>query len=225
MKQVLFIGDYEKTDLMFYISKLISIDHKVLLVDATQYGRYKYVYPKIDQMNFNQHENIDIIENIVDVVELKHHLENKNYDFVLVDIDNPNALQKWPAADEYFMVTSYEKPVLQHNLTLMECFFHEKSISELIPISRIIYETGDSPGIEFINDLFDKYPIDWKEAYVYYPDERDMIQKIKNQYSSKIQLKGLSPEYKKVLKQISAEILNLKFSEVKLLWKQAERSK
>ncbi|WP_186327633.1 hypothetical protein [Paenibacillus sp. Y412MC10] len=36
MKQVLFIGEYDKTDMMFYLSKLISMEHSVLLVDVTQ---------------------------------------------------------------------------------------------------------------------------------------------------------------------------------------------
>ncbi|MEI4896951.1 hypothetical protein Q8G71_37315, partial [Klebsiella pneumoniae] len=76
-------------------------------------------------------------------------------------------------------------------------FFREKPASELVPIHKNVCDYNGSPGEGLINEVFDRLPIDWKESVVFTPDERDAAQKIKNQTSSKVHIKGLSGEFKK----------------------------
>ena len=49
MKRVGFIGAYNKTDMIIYIAKMLSIaDKKVLIIDATTEQKAKYIVPTIN---------------------------------------------------------------------------------------------------------------------------------------------------------------------------------
>lgn len=227
-KNILFIGEHDKTDLLFYLGKALSIQHKVLLVDATSSHRYEYVYPKIEgTQDIVQHASIDIIEDITGHDELEKILSQNElrdeYDYLLVDIDRRDALSKWPDVDQYFLVTSYENSCVQRNKSLLESFFEGKLKSELLPVHRIIYEVSGTFNEEYLNELYDIFPIDWKEDFFYYPEENDMKIRIRNQVSSMIQVKGLTKEYTKMLKQVIALILEQDIKSINSLWKEVER--
>ncbi|CAH8721297.1 hypothetical protein P4K96_22795 [Bacillus cereus] len=226
MKQTLFIGNCDKTDMMFYLAKLLSFEKKVLLVEVSHYRRYEYTYPKVDEATlFHQHDNFDVLEQVSGHEQMKKVIDPKDYDFILIDIDTPDALREWPVANHYYLVTTFENPVIQRNFKLMEAFFQEKSASDLLPVNKIILEASNAVNEEYLNDMMDKLPIDWRESIVYFPDERDINRKILNQYSSKVNVKGLSGPYKSGLKLIVSQMLDVPVARIKSLWKLAERSR
>ncbi len=48
MKKIGFIGAYDKTDLMLYIAKILTIlDKKVLIMDSTIMQKARYIVPAI----------------------------------------------------------------------------------------------------------------------------------------------------------------------------------
>ncbi|OAB38439.1 hypothetical protein [Paenibacillus glacialis] len=226
MKQILFMGEYDKTDMMFYLGKLISLEHKVLIVDVTKTHRYEYSYPKISMdVGLHQHEQLDVIENISNYTQLQEILTNHEYDYILVDIDSEESLEHWPVADQYFLMTSYENPVIQRNLKLVEALMKNRTDSDSIRVSKVICEVNVNLNEDYLDMVFGELGIEWNESYVYYTDERDLILKINNQQKSTISIKKLSGEYKKALKRMVVTIIDSELRSVNTLWKQAERSK
>ncbi|MNJ59094.1 hypothetical protein D3C77_547610 [compost metagenome] len=76
---------------------------------------------------------------------------------------------------------------------------------------------------DYLNKIYEKLPIAWKHTFIYYPDERDITAKINNQLRSKLDVAGLSKEYKKVLIGMAASILELNDTETRQWWRQLER--
>lgn len=224
MKQILFIGAYEKSDILFYVAKLLSVEHSVLILDVTVHADYEYAYPKVEgQDGVRQHDRFDVIENAT--LETYQELQKESkYDLVLVDISRKDELQRWPAADQYYLVTSHDNAVMQRNEFLMNTFFQDKSQSDLIPVHKLIQESAVFPE-EVIQETFTKHPIDWKESFIFYPDERDLESKYMNQHLSMLHTKKLSGDLKSALQRVAAQILGMTPKEAKGLWKQAERGK
>ena len=136
MKKILFIGDYDKTDLMFYIAKLISQEKKVLIADCTVTSRYEFAYPKVEMASLLQeYDHFDIAEGLSSHSDLDAILKNDEYDIVLIDAENEETLRNWPA-DLYYLVSSFENPVMQKNEKLIQSYFQEKPASELYPLAK-----------------------------------------------------------------------------------------
>ncbi|KGP79594.1 MULTISPECIES: hypothetical protein [unclassified Paenibacillus] len=225
MKQILVMGHYDKTDFMMYLSKLLSMEHRVLLVDASRNKDYEFVFPKMDPtLKVHEHDQFVILEEIHSHSELMLHLENNHYDFVLIDCDNETALKEWPEVDLVYMVTSYENPVIQRNLKLIHSYFQGDKLTANIPVMKVIHEATNHLDEQYINSLMDDLSLSWRESLVYYSDERDQTLKIINQYKNTVMVKRMSSSYKLVIKQAVEFILNTEMSKVNALWKRAERS-
>ncbi|MCK6078273.1 hypothetical protein [Paenibacillus silvae] len=226
MKQILVIGHYDKTDLMMYLGKMLSIDHKVLLVDATRHRDYEYVFPKMDEtLSLHTHDQFDVLEDIHSYESLKKNLGDSQYDFVLIDCNDEHALESWPEVDYVYVVTSYENPVIQKNVKLIRAYFQGEKLSSVkLPVTKVIYEVSNHLDEIYLNSLLDDLPLSWKESLIYYPDERDQTLKIINQYKSTVMVKRMSSPYKLVIKQVIEFISGQEMSKVNALWKRAERS-
>ncbi|WP_339257332.1 hypothetical protein MKZ12_24945 [Paenibacillus sp. FSL R5-0713] len=226
MKQILVIGHYDKTDFMMYLGKLLSMDHRVLLVDATQNKDYEFVFPKIDQsLKMNTHDQFDVMEDVHSYENLMHNLEDQKYDFVLIDCNDEASLVNWPEVDFVYVLTSYENPVIQKNVNLIRAYFQGEKLSSInLPVTKVIYEVSNHLDEKYMDSLLDELPLSWKESLVYYPDERDQTLKIINQYKNTVMVKRMSSSYKLVIKQAIEFILGLETSKVNALWKRAERS-
>ena len=63
MKNICFIGAFDKLDLILYLSKIIkNLGKKVLIIDATSLQKAKYIVPTISptKSDITRFENIDI---------------------------------------------------------------------------------------------------------------------------------------------------------------------
>ncbi|PAD71343.1 hypothetical protein [Paenibacillus campinasensis] len=223
MKQILFVGQYDKTDLLFYLAKVLSQSKKVLIADYSG-GRYEFAFPKIEMdSDLQEYDGFDVRENLKDYDSLQALLQESSYDIVLIDQERSETLKKWPAADHYYLVSSYDNPTMMQNVRLIHSFFEDKPVAELFTFRKILYEVHDTNNETFINDLMEKYPIHWEESLTYYPDERDLTLKIKNQFSNSVRMKGLSRPYKDVIKTIVSDILEISLKETITMMKQIER--
>lgn len=226
MKQIVIIGALDKTDMMLYLCKLVSLNHKVLLVDATGYERYKYAYPKLElDTEIHQHDQFDIAECVTTMETYQRLIAEGTYDYVLIDLEDPEFAAHWSEADLFFMVTSYDNPVMQRNLHLMEAFSSSLDATRLIPVTRVICEVAGTLLEDYLDDLFSPLHIEWKDTLVYYPDERDLAARIHNQVRSNVNIKRISGDYRKVLSEMAESILEIGPAEAKKLWKRAERSR
>ncbi|NGZ74495.1 hypothetical protein [Saccharibacillus alkalitolerans] len=223
MKKAIFIGDRDKTDLLFYLAKtLAGAERKVLIVDATAGKSYEFAYPALEVPGVPQeYDGFEVwipSEGIVPG-------EYAEYDFVLYDTDDPRLLPRLPEADFRFLALGCEHTSVRRSVRLMESFFAERPLSELCPFRKLLIEGAREPGEAYINEQFEVFPIDWKETFVYYPDERDLAVKIGNQYAGRLKMKGISSEMKKAIQGIAAVLLESEGRETRKLWKKAERSK
>lgn len=226
MKQILFIGMTDKTDLLFYISNLVALKYKVLLVDATKHHNYEYTYPKLEmKASVTQHDLFDITERVNNIKQLEAIIADADdsYDYVFVDLDDSNSINMWYGADRYVLVTTYDNREIQRNLVLLEALFDGVEIDDQIPFTRLICEAGQTFHEDYLDNVYEKLPITWSDTLVYYPDERNITARINNQGRSKLDVSRLSKEYKKVLIQLVASIVGLSFNDVRQWWRQLER--
>lgn len=227
MKQVVFIGDYDKTDFLFYVCKLLGMNHTVLLADMTGSGRYRYAYPKLDiDQNVQQYDNFDVTESLDKVAELEGRVDLSSYDYVIIDADNPARVGEVVASDTFYLVTTYENPVMQGNQLLLESLV--QSLPEErrpLPMTKVICESNGTFTEDYLVQLYDHLPIYWEESLIYLLEEGNISRKIHNQFSNTLQLKKLSSEYKNVIKSVVESILELDSGQINALWKKAERSK
>ena len=96
MKRIGFIGAYDKTDLMIYVSKiLVENGLKVLVVDSTTLQKTRYTVPCITPSRYyiTTYENIDIAIGFETLQEIRNYTGKVEleYDIILLDIDNQEA--------------------------------------------------------------------------------------------------------------------------------------
>ncbi|MCQ4085601.1 hypothetical protein [Saccharibacillus sp. JS10] len=222
MKTAIFIGDRDKTDLLFYTAKtLAQANLKVLIVDATTLSTYEFSYPALE-VSGEPHEY-----DTFDVWRMSEHSHSDlltAYDVVLYDTDDLEQVNKIPDVDYRFLVVGCEQTSIRRNVRLLDQFFATRPMSELYAFRKIWIEGSQEPGEDYISEQFEVFPIDWKETFVYYPDERDVAVKINNQYANTLKLKKLSTDLKKTVQGIVATLLEQDLRETKKLWKKAERS-
>ena len=76
MKKIGFIGAYDKTDLIIYIAKILTVlNQKVLVIDATINQKARYVVPVINPTTeyVTEYEDIDIAVGFQNVEGIKRY--------------------------------------------------------------------------------------------------------------------------------------------------------
>ena len=92
MKKIGFIGAYDKTDLIIYIAKILTVlNQKVLVVDATTNQKARYVVPVINPTTayVTEYEDIDIAVGFSNINNIKRYLgisddQEMEYNFILI---------------------------------------------------------------------------------------------------------------------------------------------
>lgn len=210
MKIVGFLGAYEKTDLILYIAKMLSITNKkVLIIDTTIEQRAKYIVPTINPTisyvtNF---EDIDIAVGFDSYTNIAQYLGKKqlDYDFILVDVDNSDAFEQFKLANSYknYFVTSFGLYSIKKGIRILE------KLKSPIKLSKVIFSKDVSnEENEYLNYLTLGYKVEWDEYRIYFPLEAgDKSAIIDNEKLSRIKFKNLSSQYRESLEYIAEELL------------------
>lgn len=210
MKIVGFLGAYDKTDLIIYVAKMLSITNKkVLVIDGTTEGKSRYIVPTINPTvsyvtNFYE---IDVAIGFNNYTNIAEYLGKKqlDYDFILVDIDNYEAFENFKMKQAYknYFVTSFSLYSIKKGLSILE------QLQEPIKLSKILFSTDISnEENEYLNYLSLGYKVKWDEYRVYFPLEAgDQTAIIENEKLSRIKFKNLSSQYRESLQYITEELL------------------
>ena len=214
MKKVSFIGAYDKTDFILYIAKIITtVGKKTLVIDTTVNQKAKYVVPVINPTvsYITAFEKIDVAVGFEDFRGIKNYLglpEEKelDYDYVLLDIDNEKALEKFeiqPLDNNYF-VTGFDIYSLKKGLEIFN------NIKEPFKLTKILYSNAMlKEEDDYLNFLSVGLKIVWKDNRIYLPIENgDAIVLAENQRLAKIKIRQLSQQYKESLLYVAEEIAN-----------------
>ena len=213
MKNIGFIGAYDKTDLILYIAKIITmLGKKVLVIDATVNQKARYVVPTINPTirYVTDFEDIDIAVGFVSVLEIKKYLgmtedSEMEYDFVLIDTDNMDGFERFDLANAHkdYFVTSFDNYSLKKGLEILSGLQDVASLTKVLYSKDMLKEEDD-----YLNFLSLGYKVVWNEYKIYFPIENGDLNVIyENERFAKIRFKKLSIQYKDGLAYLTEDIL------------------
>ncbi len=213
MKNIGFIGAYDKTDLIIYIAKIITLlGKKVIVIDSTVNQKARYVVPVINPTlrYVTDFEDIDIAVGFSNITEIKKYLgvaeENEmEYDIALIDTDNVEGFEKFDLMDaqKKYFITSFDNYSLKKGLDILNGLQDVVSLTKILFSRDMLKEEDD-----YLNFLSLGYKIVWNEYKIYFPIENGDLNVIyENERFAKIRFKKLSVQYKDGLAYLTEEIL------------------
>ena len=213
MKKIGFIGAYDKTDLILYVAKILTVlGKKVLVIDSTINQKARYIVPVINPTlkYVTEFEEIDIAVGFENIQDIKNYLgisENQNmeYDIALIDTDDIEGFNSFrlEQAEKNYFVTSFDNYSLKKGLEVLSGLKNPISLTKVIFSKEMLKEEDD-----YLNFLSLGYKVIWNEYRLYFPmDNGDLSVIYENQRVAKIKLKKLSVQYKDGLAYLAEEIL------------------
>ena len=202
MKKIGFIGAYDKTDLILYVSKVLEkADKKVLIVDTTVNQKSKYLVPVINPTKsyITDFEGMDIAVGFKTLEEIKMYLglleeEKLDYDFIIIDTDNYEGVVNFnlQSSEKIFFTTSFDAYSLKKGIEILN------QINIPIHVIRIFYSKEMlKEEEEYFDYLALGVKVIWEEEKIYFLLENgDQMALIENQKIKKIKFRNLSSEYK-----------------------------
>lgn len=228
MKKVAFIGGYDKSDLIIYISRILTVlKNKVLFIDTTLIAKSQYIVPTMTptQKYITTFDGIDVAIGFENMQDIKNYIGisgNLDYDYVLVDIDNPEKYAgfEFSPEDMHFFVTSFDVYSVQKGVNVL------KSIKAPTEMTKILFTRNpESEENEYLDFVTFNFKCKWKEDIIYFPFEtNDLYAIFQNQRFSKVRLMGLSGMYIDGLAFIVETITGLSKGNVKKAIKLIDRT-
>ena len=230
MNKIGFIGAYDKTDFILYIAKILTAMNKtVLVIDTTITQKAKYIVPVINPTKtyFTEFEKIDVAVGFNSMQGMREYLgvdENVelNYDYVLIDVDSPEAFNKFSMEDAFinYFVTSFDLYSLKRGLEVLS------SLTEPVKMTKVLFSRSMSNDEnEYLDFLSLNYKVEWEQDRIYFPLEQgDQSAIIENQRTAKIKMKNLSTQYRENLLVMVSGITGVSnFSELKRILRNIEK--
>ena len=150
MKKIGFIGAYDKTDLILYVAKILTVlGKKVLVIDSTINQKARYIVPVINPTlkYVTEFEEIDIAVGFENIQDIKNYLgisENQNmeYDIALIDTDNIEGfnLFELEEAEKNYFVTSFDNYSLKKGLEVLSGLKNPISLTKVIFSKEMLKE-------------------------------------------------------------------------------------
>lgn len=200
MNKVAFVGSYDKTDMLLYMAKLLTIvNKKVIVIDTTALQKSRYVVPTMQALKkyITTFQGVDVaigFENFEDIKEYqKENGQVEEYDYILIDIDSPRGYKNFAInpAEKHYFVTSFDLFCLKRGLQVFKMLNAPVKVTKVL-FTKDIFASED----EYLNYLSSTLKIKWNKEIVFFPFETDDQNAIfANQRSSRIRIKGLSMQY------------------------------
>jgi len=227
MEKVGFIGEYDKTDLIIYVAKILTeLGNKVLILDTTKKQKTKYVVPTINPTisYIVDFQDIDIAVGFKNFEEVKSYLgierEQLRYDYALIDIDDEQEIMQTGLAttDRTYFVTGFDLYSLKRGIEILSELKNPLKLMKIY-FSRMFYNEDD----EYLEFLSLGKKVIWDEKIIYFPVENgDQSAIAENQRLGKIKFKNLSPDYKEGVSNLVSDIVGGKNKEIKTIIKNLE---
>lgn len=227
MKRIAFIGGYDKSDIIVYVSKILSmLNKKILVVDTTLLQKTKYIVPTMTPTAkyVTTYDGIDIGIGFSNMKELGEYLGMSDfnyYDYVIFDIDNPIYYDSFEIKpeDEHCFLTNFDVYSVGKGLDVLRNIKVPTKI-----IKAIVTRDPDSEESEYLDFTTFNLKIKWKENIVYMPFEtEDLYEIYQNQRYSRVKFTGLSMEFMDSLSYLTETITGLSRGEVRKAIKLMER--
>lgn len=230
MKNIGFIGAFDKLDLLLYISKILnSMKKKVIIIDTTLEQKSKYIVPVINPTKsyITRFENIDIAIGFQNYLEIERYIgqtENKkmSYDYALVSIDTIEGFENFHNQDtiKNYFVTSFELYSIRKSLEAIS------KIKQPIELTKVVFSTEINQEDDYYLEYIALgYKIKWNENIINFPYEtKDLEVMIENQKMNKIRIKNLSQSYKDCLEYLITDMIpNINIANLRKTMKNIEK--
>lgn len=230
MKNICFIGAFDKLDLILYLSKIIKgLGKKVLIIDSTQLQKARYIVPTINPTKsyITRFEDIDIAIGFESYEEIERYIgftedQKMKYDYALVNIDDAENFENFNNQDtlKNYFVTSFELYSIRKGLETI------RKIEKPIKITKILFSReineNDNYYLEYLSL---GYKIIWEENKINFPYEtQDIEAMIENQKNSKISIKWLTQAYKDSLEYLIIDMIpNINITNLRRIIKNIEK--
>ena len=202
MKKIGFIGVYDKTDLILGIAKiLVEAQKKVLVIDATEIQKSRYVVPVINPTKsyITEFEGIDVAVGFETLENIKQYLalegeEKFDYDYMLIDTDNYNGIVGFNLADseKLYYITSFDAYSLKKGIEVLSQIEIPLHMTKIFFSKEMLKEEE-----EYFDYLALGLKVIWNEEKLYFLLENgDKSAITENQRVSRIKFKNLSNEYR-----------------------------
>ena len=212
MDKIGFVGAYDKTDVILYIAKIISlIGKKVLVIDSTVNQKAKYVVPVINPTKsyITNFEGMDIAVGFNNLQQIQEYLgtEDKkiDYDIILIDIDSTESIEIYDMkeANKNYFVTSFDLYSLKKGIEIID------GLNETIQLKKVLFSKyATEEEDDYLNFLSLGHKVIWESERIYFSLELgDQSTIIQNQMLSKIKIRKLTNQYKKSLLYMAEEIV------------------
>jgi hypothetical protein len=231
VKYALFVGASDISDLLQYISKVItSLGRKVLLVDATTEKYIYYGTPIPDkQMKLIDFEEFDIATGHSTLRELKESIsENPRYDHVIIHCSILGFLNREDLSkiENKYVAVTQEIWSIQKTAEVMESLFNGKGKELNNEFFTKIYANNVETNIadNYLETILSNLHIGWSdEPFELLYDEIDYATKINNQHNGKLNIRKISKNYKNIIHHICKEITDLESKAIKMAMKSSMR--
>ena len=228
MRKIVFIGGYDKSDIILYMSKILSLmDKRILVIDTTLLQKMRYIIPTMTPTAkyVSTYDGIDIALGFDNMQDLIQYLGIANfadeYDYIIYDIDNPVYYESFEIApqDVHCMLTTFDVYAVTKGVEVL------RGIKEPTEILKVLVTRDPaSEESEYLDFVSFNLKIKWKEDIVYIPfDTEDLYEIYLNQRSSRVKFTGLSMDYMESLSFLIENLTDCSSGEIKRAVKMIER--
>ncbi len=230
MKKIGFIGAYDKTDLITYVSKiLVELGKSVLFVDGTITQKARYIIPTIEPSTtyITQYEGIDVAVGFETLEGIKSYLgipetEELNYDIIIIDADTADSVTNFKIenCDKIYFATSFDMYSIRRGVESISGIYSPINVTKVLFSKEASREEDD-----YLNYMTSNSKIIWDQEKIYFPFELgDQTVIYKNQRVSKIKLRKLTTQYKEGLLYIAMQISGEEdYQKMKKVFKKIEK--
>lgn len=225
MKKVGFIGSYDKIDLIIYTAKILAkLGKKILVIDATENQKSRYIIPSINPTisYITEFEDIDFaigfknIESIYEYLGIEDESQ-MNYDTIFVDIDDCQKVTQMRLSnmDKNYFVTAFDLYSLKKGIETLEKLENPFKLTKIY-FTKTFYKEED----EYLNFLALGKKVIWNENIIYFPLESGDASAIaENQRLEKIKFKNLTADFKDGIAYLVSDITGEQVKTIKSIIK------
>lgn len=227
MNNALFIGATDISDLLHYLSKIIAVSgKKVLLIDGTEERFIRFGTPLPSKtIKIVEFEGFDVAIGFNTLSELDKYLgKNHQYETLILHTSGKDFIEKSDLSrfESKFIATTSEKMSLDKTIIAIHFLLDGTTQFEFTKISINTIESNVSS--DFLERVLSGLQIQWSiETIELFYDEVDYSIKVNNQHEGKIEMRRLSRNYKAVLKELVQVLTVLEKRELKSVIKQVSR--
>ncbi len=229
MEKIAFVGSYDKTDMLIYIAKILTVlGKKTILIDTTVLQKSRYIIPAIKPLKqyITTFEKIDVAIGFENFEQIKQSQnfngQNVDYDYALLDIDTARGYEAFQITpqDTHYFVTSFDIYCLRRGLQVFRRLQSPIEMTKVLFTKEMLLEED-----QYLNHLSSGLKIKWNSEIIYFPFELgDQNVIFANQRTSRIRLKGLSMQYMDSLMYIAEEISKMNQNDIKKAVKIIEKN-